>query len=93
MLLAPYTTTYSCPSITLPTVNCFAGIEENSKNNLVLSIWPNPVINSLHLEITNSQSEFIDLKITNQLGENVLDLPKWQSSKKEISLENLTNGV
>ena len=59
----------------------------------MLSSWPNPANNSLHLEIINSQSEFIDLKIIDQLGKTVLDLPKWNTSKKEITLGDIANGV
>lgn len=84
--------TYSCASITFPTVNCFAGIKENTFDNLFL-VSPNPSVGNLNIVLKNDQYNYPDIFIKNQLGQTVLEYLHYDLTKGEISLENLNSGI
>ena len=85
--------TSTCTSMTFPTINCLAGIEENILNENIFSLSPNPSSGFLKIE---SKINFInnpDIIIRNQLGQTVLEYLNFDLTKKEISIENLANGI
>lgn len=68
---------------------CFLNVEEELTKEI--TIYPNPASTIFTLSINGYDSN-LDLKIYNVLGEEVMSR-KISSSKNEINIENLPNGV
>ncbi len=90
--LAPIITT-TCTSLTFPTINCLAGIEENNLNENIFSLSPNPSSGFLKIESKINLTNNPDIIIRNQLGQTVFEYLNFDLTKKEISIENLANGI
>jgi sugar lactone lactonase YvrE len=68
--------------------NCLAGINESSKTENVIKIYPNPVCNILHLSGEKNFEPTTQIEITNALGQVVLK----SLFKSEIDVSQLSNG-
>jgi len=87
------TLTLSCTSLTFPFVNCLTSVHDLEKNNFNFSVHPNPVSNSIKLSLQSDVSEKVNIKLSNQIGETVLYYHSWNSSQKEIPINDLSNGI
>jgi hypothetical protein len=70
---------------------CLSGIEKNELNKLNIKVFPNPVIDKLHLEYEN-KIDIDKISITNTLGQEVLMImnPK---AKQEVDISQLPAGI
>lgn len=62
----------------------------------LLSLYPNPAGNSIHLDITSEETESVEIRIYNQLGQNVLSRAiriHKGVSKLEINISNLPESI
>lgn len=90
--------TFTCASLTFPTVNCIAGIEEIKANNVSVNIWPNPAYDKLNLKIDSkagnlSNCEFKIYDVQGKLVKTV-SLPSSNNSLETvISLNGLYSGT
>ncbi len=87
--LTPITCT---TTITFPSVNCFAGINEIDKKESVFKSWPNPTSDKINIELLNSDNQFADISIINFLGETIYEVKQWQVSGRKIPIDFLSNG-
>lgn len=73
------------------------GINDNSEINFQLDVFPNPVIDKLHVTYSLLKSEKVKLEIVNLLGETIKEIANENqtSGKQElnISTENINSGV
>lgn len=81
------------PTITFPSVNCFAGINELDKKEPVFKSWPNPFSDNIHIELINSDNQFADISIINYLGEIIYEKKQWPVAEKKIAIDFLSNGT
>ena len=81
-----------CPSLTFPTVNCAAGINEYNNQRNFFRIYPNPSLDNINIEFLQSSYQAAEIRITNQLGEAVYENKQWLLIDKEIPIDNLSNG-
>lgn len=94
----PYLVTvssYSCASITFPTVNCIPnGIKENNSNTSTFEIYPNPAFDKLNIEFTFGEKEFTKAEIINSIGQVIKEIDLSYTNKKAtININELQNGV
>lgn len=66
---------------------CITDIKE-TKNNLKLSIYPNPVSSELNISFTLEKNSVVELQIYNSLGQvlNTITKTKYLSGKNEINI-------
>lgn len=69
--------------------SCLAGILEKEKDFSQISVYPNPVSNSLHIELDQNLETKTEIQIINILGEVVLKA----LIKNEIDVSTLDNGA
>lgn len=86
---------YSCVSITFPTVNCSPnGINEKTINTNAFEIYPNPANDKLNIEFTFGEKEFTKAEIINSVGEVVREVDLSYTNKKvTVNINEIQNGV
>lgn len=75
--------------------SCLVGIEENS-SSLGVTIYPNPTTGLLNIDINNSNSNTLLIRIFNSVGNEIYSASENKSGKnynKQIDLEGLANGI
>ena len=65
--------------------------EAELKNESILSFFPNPAFNSIHIKSNNAEP--IQVKITDILGHTVISKRIANESDKEINIEHLPKGI
>ncbi len=65
--------------------------ETELKNESILSFFPNPAFNSIHIKSNNAEP--IQVKITDILGHTVISKRIANESDKEINIEHLPKGI
>jgi len=83
--------TVACSFITPPTVNCFAGINEINKYNIVSKIYPNPSNGSFKLQI-DPEIKNGELILMNSLGQKNHD-QKITQGENDINTNGLAKGL
>jgi hypothetical protein len=81
--------TFTCSSLSFPTINCSVGIKTNDLFSNEISFFPNPATDKIYLtgESINLKNE--QVLITNTLGQIVLK----QSYSNEIDINTLAKGI
>ncbi len=71
-----------------PTVNCGVGVSEVAKQNLELTVFPNPFGSHLNLQLNLAQQEAVSIDIFALDGRQVWheDLGKWNPGKHSMQL-------
>lgn len=85
--------TYSCSSITFPSVNCTTNILENSFINQSLKIWPNPASSNINIELRDIDNRITEIKIVNQLGQVIFECKNNLSSNEQIPIDKFLSGL
>ncbi|MDO9001756.1 MAG: T9SS type A sorting domain-containing protein [Bacteroidota bacterium] len=92
---SPGVNTYSCTSISFPTVNCAPnGIKETKANTSIFEIYPNPVDERLNVEFASDEKEFTKAEIINSIGQEVKEIDlDYNSNKTTINMNEFQNGI
>jgi hypothetical protein len=90
--LPPGTTAVTCASISFPSANCVAGINENLNNDF-FKVWPSPASTEAFIEFSSVQDKFLEITLTDQLGRIVKSFTAFPSEKTTIPLGDLPNGL
>lgn len=85
--------TFSCASLTFPSVNCATNITENSNKSSILQIWPNPCATKINIQLGNTEILIEDIIITNQLGDIIYEIKYRSMTNNQIAIDNLENGI
>jgi len=68
------------------------GIEDLTENNLLISFYPNPVINEIHLKLKNIEMTGVNVKLYNSLGKMVLQT-SFKTSEQTLKMDNYASGI
>jgi len=82
-----------CASLSFPAINCSTGINEQSNQESLFLVYPNPSSSEINIETVNFHYNTADISIFNQLGELVLRKRDWRVSEKEIKIDDLSGGL
>lgn len=82
-----------CTSLSFPAINCSTGINEQSNQESLFLVYPNPSSSEINIETVNFNYNTADISIFNQLGELVLRRKDWRVSEKEINIDDLSEGL
>lgn len=85
--------TYSCSSVSIPTINCTTGINEQNKAQNLFKIWPNPSSSKINVVLKNTNYTTANVIITNELGKTVYEYKQFSFSSNEIPVDNLNDGI
>jgi len=78
------TTTSTCAIAT--------GITDNAKTEQTFNIFPNPCVDVVTVNVTNA-GEKLSIKITDQLGETILEKEAYQTNVLTFSVSELNPGI
>ncbi|HWY12563.1 MAG TPA: T9SS type A sorting domain-containing protein [Bacteroidia bacterium] len=90
MTITPYTST--CTVVTYQYGPCPLSINEILTKQVIFHVWPNPSSTKINIDLINSAEQYVEIKITNQLGEIVYERKQFPIIEKEIPIDNLSNG-
>ena len=68
------------------------GIEDLTDNNLLISLYPNPVINELHLKLKDLDMSGLNIKLYNSLGKMVMQT-SFKTSEQILKMDNYASGI
>ena len=81
-----------CPTFSTPFIFNSLGVNEITKTNATIDVFPNPATNTLTIHLSSSPSKDESLIITNILGEETYHQP-ISNPKSTIDISNWSNGV
>jgi hypothetical protein len=68
------------------------GIDNLTENNSLISIYPNPVVNELHLKLKNVEMTGMNVKLYNSLGKMVMQT-SFKTSEQILKMDNYASGI
>jgi hypothetical protein len=72
-------------------------ISEHSIQDINLNVYPNPTSNSLNIEFFNSKTQYVKIKISNLLGQEVREISSGTIPeglvRKSYNISDLSNGI
>jgi len=68
------------------------GIEDLTENNLLISLYPNPVINELHLKLKDIDMSGLNIKLYNSLGK-IVTQTSFKTNELTLKMDNYTSGL
>ena len=87
--------TYSCSSLSFPTINCIPNaIQESIQNNNIFTVYPNPADDILHISVNlDLEKEFTKIEILNNLGQIIREEEiLFKNKNVSVKTNELPNG-
>jgi hypothetical protein len=74
-------------------VGTIVGVSANKGVDATVKVYPNPAKESIHVDITQGESQLFSLEIFNMLGQSVFKETGITNGSASVPLNGLSNGV